>query len=129
MKGTLLKAAVRKALDSLGTPARGETLVVGLSGGADSVALLDALADVSREQGFALVAAHLDHGLREDSRDDAAFCEDLCRRLRVPLVVARADVRARSRRERNGIEDAARAERYAFLDPAAKAAHRPAPNR
>jgi tRNA(Ile)-lysidine synthase len=65
--------------------------------------------------GFAVVSAHLDHRLREGSRADAAFCRRLCRRLGIPLRTGRADVRARARRDRGGLEEAARIERYAFL--------------
>jgi tRNA(Ile)-lysidine synthase len=96
-------------------PPRSRTVVVGLSGGADSVALLDALASLRRRRGFRVVAAHLDHGLRAGSADDAAFCAELCRALDVALRVGRADVRARAARERGGLEQAARRERYAFL--------------
>jgi tRNA(Ile)-lysidine synthase len=62
-----------------------------------------------------VVAAHLDHGLRAGSPGDAAFCAELCERLGVPLRSAVADVRARAGRERGGLEQAARRERYAFL--------------
>lgn len=110
-----LSSAVRKALDGLGTPSAGETLIVALSGGADSVALLDALAEFGFERGFRVVAAHLDHGLRPGSAEDAAFCAELCARLGVPLHTAVADVRGRARRDHGGIEEAARLERYAFL--------------
>jgi tRNA(Ile)-lysidine synthase len=89
--------------------------VVGLSGGADSVALTDALAALRRRRGLRLVAAHLDHGLRPGSAEDAAFCAGLCRSLDVPLRSGRADVRARAAREKGGIEQAARRERFAFL--------------
>ena len=89
--------------------------MVGLSGGADSVALPDALASLRRRRGFRLVAAHLDHGLRPGSADDAAFCAQLCRALGVPFRQGAADVRARAGRERGGLEQAARRERYAFL--------------
>jgi tRNA(Ile)-lysidine synthase len=90
-------------------------LVVALSGGADSVALLDALVSLRKRRGFELVAAHLDHGLRPESVDDARFCEELCQRLGVPIRIGHADVRARAMRERRGDEDAARRERYLFL--------------
>jgi tRNA(Ile)-lysidine synthase len=96
-------------------PAQGEGLILGLSGGADSTALLDALAWLSKKQSFRLVAAHLDHGLRAESAEDAAACEELCARLRVPLRLGRADVKAHALRARTGLEDAARRERYAFL--------------
>jgi tRNA(Ile)-lysidine synthase len=61
------------------------------------------------------VAAHLDHSLRPGSADDAAFCAELCRALDVPLRAGTADVRGRAARERGGLEQAARRERYAFL--------------
>ena len=110
-----LVAAVDRALLSAGLPARGETLVVGLSGGADSVALTAALAALRRRRGLELVAAHLDHGLRPDSADDAAFCQALCATLGVTLRAGTACVRERARREKGGLEQAARRERYSFL--------------
>ncbi len=115
MKGTSLKVAVRRALESLSLPARGQTVLAALSGGADSVALLDALVSLSREGGFVVEAAHLDHGLRPDSAADAAFCGALSAGLGVRLVSDRVDVAARARQQRHGIEAAARAARYEFL--------------
>ena len=56
-----LVAAVDRALSGLGDPAAGGTLVVGLSGGADSVALLDALVTLSGPRDIQVIAAHLDH--------------------------------------------------------------------
>ncbi len=115
MRLPVLVAAVDRALRAAGTPPRGGTVVVGLSGGADSVALVDALASLRRRRGFQLVAAHLDHRLRPGSAEDAAFCAALCARLDVPFRTGAADVRARAGRERGGLEQAARRERYAFL--------------
>ncbi|HEY3120323.1 MAG TPA: tRNA lysidine(34) synthetase TilS [Vicinamibacteria bacterium] len=109
-----LTASVRQAIERIGTPGAGETIVVALSGGADSVALLDALLSLGTRV-RRVVAAHLDHGLRAGSADDAAFCRELCERLGVPLRVGSADVRARVRRDRGGVEEAGRLERYAFL--------------
>lgn len=115
MRRTALTIAVEEALRAGRRPRPGETVVVGLSGGADSVALLDVTATLGARDGFGVVAGHLDHGLRPASAEDAAFCARLCRCLGVPLETARADVRGRSRREKGGIEEAARRERYAFL--------------
>ena len=60
-----------------------------MSGGADSVALLLALDRLSKEEGFLLSAAHVDHGLRKESGQDAAFVEELCEKLGVPCRVFR----------------------------------------
>ena len=110
-----LLATVQRALRGLGVPSRDETLLVGLSGGPDSVALLDILAAASQAGGYRIVAAHLDHALRPDSAEDASFCAELCRRLGVSLRTSRVDVRDRARREGGGLEQAARLERYAFF--------------
>ena len=112
---TPLQAALRRSLRELGTPRVGETLLCALSGGPDSVALVHALALASPRMGFRVIAAHLDHGLRPDSGQDAEFCLDLCERLGVSLHTGNADVRLRARRDGQGLESAAREERYAFL--------------
>jgi tRNA(Ile)-lysidine synthase len=111
----VVEAAVARALRDASLCAPGRTVVSALSGGPDSVALLDALATLSHRHGFGLVAAHLDHGLRDDSAADVAFCTRLCRRLEVPLESGRADVAARARRQGGGLEQAGRRDRYAFL--------------
>ena len=103
-----LVAAVDRALLASGLPLRGETLVVGLSGGADSVALTGALAALRRRRGFRVAAAHLDHGLRPGSADDAVFCHELAAALDVPLRAGTARVRDRAFREKGGLEQAAR---------------------
>lgn len=115
MRPTLLLTHVARALAGPGAPGAGQTVVAGLSGGPDSVAMLDALLALAPGRGLRVVAAHLDHGLRPGSREDAAFCRELCDRLGAPLRVGAADVAARARRDGGGIEEAAREERYAFL--------------
>jgi tRNA(Ile)-lysidine synthase len=77
----------------------GMRLAVGLSGGADSVSLLCALADRSRELGLVLHAAHLHHGLRGDEADaDLAFSRQLASDLGIPFHEARVDTAAEARR-------------------------------
>jgi tRNA(Ile)-lysidine synthase len=115
VRRTALTLAVDQALAAAGRPRAGQTVVVGLSGGADSVALLDVMTQLAARRGFGVVAAHLDHGLRASSAADAAFCRELCDRLGVALETGRADVKARARRDKGGTEEAARLERYAFL--------------
>ena len=108
-------AHVRARLTAL-APRPGPVLVA-VSGGADSVALLVAAV----EAGLDAAAAHLDHGLRgEESRRDAAFVASLCAELGVELSSASADVAAVARRRGWNLEDAARRVRYEFLHRVAK---------
>ncbi len=93
-------------------------VVVGLSGGPDSVCLLDLLA-LMLERGeldAALHAAHLNHGLRgEESNADERFARELAESMAVPITVDARDVGAVRAAEGGSIEEVARRERYAFL--------------
>jgi tRNA(Ile)-lysidine synthase len=115
MKRTRLQNVVQNALRSPGGPPPGATVVAALSGGPDSVSLLDALVSASAGGRIQVVAAHLDHHLRASSSEDARFCRSLCDRFGVRLHVGSADVRALARREKGGLEQTARRARYAFL--------------
>ncbi|WP_291428731.1 tRNA lysidine(34) synthetase TilS [Deinococcus sp.] len=106
--------------DSLLRPLRpfaGQVVVVGVSGGADSVALLRCLLLVEARP----VAAHLDHALRTDSAGDAAWVQALAAQLGVPFAGGRVDVAAVAARRGWNTEDAARRLRYDFLTRAARA--------
>lgn len=70
--------------------APGATIIVGLSGGPDSVFLTHFLADWHHQGIIKLIAAHLDHGWREESHNDMLFCESLCAQLAIPFVHAHA---------------------------------------
>jgi tRNA(Ile)-lysidine synthase len=97
-------------------------LAVGLSGGADSVALLRALAEQRRELGLVLHAAHLHHSLRGTEADeDLAFCRDLADRLDIPFHFAQVNTAAEAapdpaiNKSAESIEEAARRLRYAWF--------------
>jgi tRNA(Ile)-lysidine synthase len=91
-------------------------LLVALSGGPDSTALLLGAVRWRDETGGALVAGHLNHGLRgEAAARDEAFCADLCARLDVRLVTGRDDPRPVARARGGGLEEAGRHLRRRFL--------------
>lgn len=85
-------------------------VVVAVSGGVDSVVLLDMLA---KEHAHELVVAHFDHGMRDDSTADARFVQELAQRYGLPFEVRREGLGAAS-------EDEARSQRYEFLFEVAK---------
>lgn len=105
-----LLETVSKSWKVLGCP---ERVTAAVSGGADSVALLWALHDLSRKERFFLTVAHVDHGMRETSGRDAAFVAQLCAALQVPCEVYRVQVQGKS-------EDAARRARYEALENACR---------
>jgi len=94
----------------------GLRLAVGLSGGADSVALLRALAEQRRELGLVLHAAHLHHGLRGEEADgDLDFARVLAAELGIPFHEARVNAGAAAKENAETIEEAARRLRYGWF--------------
>ena len=103
-----------RILSSLRTDCRWDAqrpLVVGVSGGADSLTLAHCL----WKAGVLFSAAHLDHGLRPSSAEEAERVRALLSAWGVPCIVRRADVRAYASARKMGIEEAARQCRYQFL--------------
>ena len=94
--------------------AGGERVLVAVSGGADSVALLATLIALAPALALDLRVVHVDHQLRPDSAEDAAFVEELGRRLNVPVIVERVRVHPGG-----SVEAAARVARHAALEAAA----------
>lgn len=100
-------------IENLGMILPGDRVAVGVSGGADSVCLLEVLHRYRERVGFALSVIHVEHGLRgADSLADAVFVEALCARLRLPCRVISVDVRKRAEQTGESLEEAARYLRY-----------------
>lgn len=114
----LLLAEWRK----LRLPTADETIVVGVSGGADSVALLLALAELKSASKLAvkICVAHLDHKLRKTSARDARWVAELAAKLGFDSVTGRSKVAEIAREKNDNLEQAAREARYAFLERTAK---------
>lgn len=100
--------------------AKGELVLVGVSGGPDSVCLLHLLKDLSGPLGFKLEIGHLDHMLRKDSVKDAEFVKSLAVKLGIPATFGRIDVKKLA--AKGSLEEAARNARLKFLINAAKEA-------
>jgi len=117
---TALQQQVRRTIRRHALCPPGTRLLIGLSGGSDSVALTLLLRELSEHAEFGVVAlAHVNHRLRPTSDRDEQFCRDLAGRLGLPILVAGVDVKAYAASERLSVEDAARRARYGLLHRAA----------
>ena len=103
-------------------PPADETVVVAVSGGADSTALLLAIDELKTHNKLStdLCVAHLDHKLRKSSAKDAKWVSDLAKRLGYQVVIGRSKVAETARADSDNLEQAAREARYAFLERTAK---------
>ncbi len=95
-------------------------MLVALSGGADSCALLHLLYDASRDLGFPLYAAHVNHNIRtekygNEAARDENFCRSLCNTLGVTLFTLSKNVPSLARDTKTSLETAAREARYSFF--------------
>jgi tRNA(Ile)-lysidine synthase len=111
---TSLPATVRRTIARYRMFRPGVGVVVAVSGGPDSLALLHLLARLRPSTGISLVAAHLDHGFRPEGAAEAAFVRARAEEWKVPFVGGRVDVPRLVAKSR-GPQDAARQARYAFL--------------
>jgi tRNA(Ile)-lysidine synthase len=111
-----LVARVRDAIVRYRLAGPGEMVVVGVSGGPDSLCLLHTLLQLSPELSLGLHVAHLNHRMRgEDADTDAAFVAELASDWGLPNTIESTDVPALARAEKLAFEEAARQARYAFL--------------
>lgn len=93
------------------------SVVLALSGGADSVVLLSLLKSECQRRGILLYAIHVHHGIRGDEADrDADFCQKLCDSLSIPLETVRLDIPTLAKNEKKGLEECARDHRYRVLE-------------
>lgn len=106
----------RAALLKYNMLTRGDSVVVGLSGGADSCALLHFLCSLREKMSLKIYACHVNHCLRGEAADsDEEFSRSLCQKLKVELFVLRADIKSEALLRRMGTEQCGREVRYEFF--------------
>lgn len=109
---------VRDTIERYGLIAKGDLVLVGVSGGPDSVCLLYLLKALSKSLGFSLEIAHLDHMLRKDSPQDTEFVRSLAVKLAIPATIGRIDIKKSA--AKGSLEEIARNKRLEFFIRTAK---------
>ncbi|SCX04662.1 tRNA(Ile)-lysidine synthase [Lachnospiraceae bacterium YSD2013] len=90
----------------------GDKIVMGVSGGADSVALLLLLNSLKVKMSLSLYVVHVNHCLRPEADSEALYVETLCKERGIPFFLRKVDIKALSRELKIGTEDAGRKARY-----------------
>lgn len=108
---------VNKAVKAFDMLQNGDSVIVALSGGADSVSLLNALIELKAEYNLTIYAAHLNHNLRGDeAKRDEDFVRKICTENSVELFVKSVDIRTLAEQRKQSEELCGRDERYKFFN-------------
>jgi tRNA(Ile)-lysidine synthase len=115
-KFTQLEKRVLRTIAKFGMLKTGDHVLVGVSGGADSMALLVCLQRIAPRLNLDLTAAHLNHGIRGSEADeDERFTRNYCNQLNVPFIAESAEIKGQAVTTGQNLEDLARRVRYNFL--------------
>ena len=108
---------VTATVEKYGLLEKGDSVIVALSGGADSTALLSVLVSLKEKYNLSIYAAHLNHNIRGDeAKRDENFCKILCKKFNTELFIKSVDVPTLAKQQKISEELCGRNVRYAFFD-------------
>ena len=96
----------------------GDKIVLGVSGGPDSICMLDMLRELKEKQTikFEIYVAHINHMIREEAIEDEKYVQDYCKKYNIECYVKRVDVQQIAQSKKIGTEEAGREVRYSFFE-------------
>ncbi len=113
----MLKEKVLETINKNNLIKNGEKIVVGVSGGPDSICLINILNEIRKEGkiNFDLVVCHINHMIREEAKEDEEFVQKYCEERQIPFFVKHAEVEKIAKQQKIGTEEAGREVRYNFF--------------
>lgn len=98
----------------------GDKIVVGESGGPDSICLLDVLNLLKEKLNFQIYVAHINHMIREEADSETSYVQEFCKNRKIECFTKKIDVQEYAKQNKMGTEEAGRIIRYKFFDEVAK---------
>lgn len=115
----MFKENILKTITKYNLIQNGDKIVIGLSGGPDSISLINVLNEIRNDETntlkFDLVAAHVNHNIREEAKADEDFVVDYCKKRNIEVYVLSIDIKEKAKQERKGTEETGRNARYDFF--------------
>ena len=111
-----MKQKILNTIEKYNLIENGDNIVIGVSGGPDSICLLHVLNQLKEEIGFNIYVAHVNHMIREEADEETKYVEEFCKNLGVECFVKKIDVIDVSKKEKMGTEETGRKIRYEFFD-------------
>ena len=116
MGDKLLENKVLKTIEKYNMINNGEKIVVAVSGGPDSICLLNILNNIKGKLNIKIVVAHVNHSLREEADEETEYVKNFCKKLNIECYIKKVDIIEISKKNKVGTEEAGRKERYDFFD-------------
>ncbi len=103
---------ILKTINKYSMIVKNDSIIIGLSGGSDSVTLFHVLRLLKDEYNLSLIVVHINHGIREEAKDDEKFCIDLCNEYGIPIYIYKKNINELSKKMKITTEEAGRFFRY-----------------
>ena len=113
-----MKEKVLEVIKKYNLIENGDKIVIGVSGGPDSITLLNVLLEIKKEKiiDFEMVVCHVNHMIREEAIQDEEYVLEFCKKYNMQCFVKRAEVEKIAKQEKLGTEEAGRNTRYEFFN-------------
>lgn len=114
----MLKEIVLETIKKYNLIETGDRIVCGVSGGPDSIAMLNILTEIKKERiiDFEIFVAHINHGIRENAKIDEKYVLEFCENKGIECYVLHAKVKEMAEKEKRGLEETGRIVRYEYFD-------------
>ena len=121
----MIKEKVLETITKYNLLESGDKIVLGVSGGPDSISMLDIFYKIKIEKIYdiEIVVAHVNHGLRENAKLDEEYVKEYCKNRNIECFVKHADIKGMSENEKIGVEEAGRKIRYDFFEDVLENVH------
>ena len=112
-----MKEKVLETIKKYNLIENGDKIVIGVSGGPDSIALLNVLLEIKKDNiiNFDIVVCHINHMIREEANDDEEYVSNFCKRNNIEFFAKRVEIEKIAKQDKLGTEEAGRNARYQFF--------------
>ena len=112
----MLKTKVIQTIQKNHLIETGDKVIIGVSGGPDSICLLHILNEIKEILGITLYVAHVNHKIRKNANLDEQYVQEFCKKINIPFFAKQIDVQKIAKQNKIGLEEAGRKERYDFFE-------------
>ena len=111
-----LQCKVKETIEKYNLIREKDRIVLGVSGGPDSMCMLDVLNSLKNDMNFEIVVAHINHQIREESKDDERYVMEYCKKNEIQFHLKSIDIQKLANNRKIGTEEAGRNVRYEFFN-------------